>query len=271
MGLQSRRRGKALLLVLCIGMAALLLAGFRSGTDQDAVKASVAANKVHSGNDGVEQGLDLLAAAGRKITEADSALRLVLKYQGAYSGNSAESAEAAAALAEHLGLGRLERSEEDGHVTYRASAPLSTTGKASMLWSALDHESSYVIVTLETADLLKEASFRAAVKEAAKRMEDAGIGPEWNASLQGIAAGQDSPRETLLYAEQSIAAEISGLQAVEDYTDETTYSRSYSAPGLARYVQSGDHAVAMQTAVHRDGNTGKNRVTVGLPLITIEY
>lgn len=271
MGLRSKGRGKAILLVLCIGMAALLLAGFRSGADQEAVKAAAGVHQLQSESDGVEPGLELLAAAGRKVAAADSPLRLVLKWQGTYSGNTAESAEAAERLAEHLGLGPLDRSEEDGHETYRASASLSITGKTSMFWSVLDQESSYVIVTLETADLLKEASFSGAAVEAGTTMNTIGIQPEWNASLQGTAGSQEAPREALAYAERSVAAEIPGLRAVEDYMDETTYSRSYSVPGLARYVQSGSHTVAMQTAVHKDGNTGKNRVTIGMPLITIEY
>ncbi|MNP78674.1 hypothetical protein D3C76_1763460 [compost metagenome] len=57
----------------------------------------------------------------------------------------------------------------------------------------------------------------------------------------------------------------------ESYEDNTTYSRSYSVPGLERTVRSGRHALALQLAVHTNGNNNANRVTIGLPLITIEY
>ncbi|MEK5239654.1 YwmB family TATA-box binding protein [Paenibacillus sp. FSL L8-0470] len=271
MKLRNRGRGKATLALLFMCIAALLLAGFRSGAGGEAVTASAAADVIISEGAGLEQGLELLVTAGRKSTEPGSSLRLVLKWQGEYSGNAAESAKAAAGLAERLGLGTPEHSEEDGHTTFRAAASFNPSGKTSLFWSGIDQSRSYVIVTLETADLLKATAFQAAAQEAGVQMQAAGIEPEWNVSLQGVASTQGTPREALVHTEQAIAAAISGLQAVEDYEDETTYSRSYSVPGLARYVSSGKHAVAMQTAVHKNGNNNSNRVTIGLPLITIEY
>lgn len=82
MKLRNRGRGKATLALLFMCIAALLLAGFRSGAGGEAVTASAAADVIISEGAGLEQGLELLVTAGRKSTEPGSPLRLVLKWQG---------------------------------------------------------------------------------------------------------------------------------------------------------------------------------------------
>lgn len=262
----GQKKGKMVLLLLCLSMAVVLLAGFRSGADQPA-----AAGTVSSGAAGLPESLALLAEVGQEVTVTGSPLRLVLKWQGEYSGDSTKSAAAAGLLAGQLGLGQVKTSEEDGHVTYKAAGLQAAGSKLSMFWSELGQGSSYVIVTAETRDLLKAEGFQAIAEEAGERMLAAGITPEWNASLQGVASAQGASLEALIQAEDAIAGRLFGLEAVESYEDETTHSRSYTVPGLKRYVNSGDHTVALQAAVHTNGNDNSNRVTIGLPLITIEY
>jgi hypothetical protein len=252
-------------------MLVLLLAGFRSGADQEPVISSGDAATESSDPAAMAQSLKLLTSVGQEVTAAGSPLRLVLKWQGAYSGDAADSVREADLLAEHLGLGKAAASEEDGHVTYRASGFRDSYSKLSMFWSEIGENSSYVIVTVETQDLMKAATFQTAAQEAGTMMQNIGISPEWNASLQGVTSLQDSPREALVQLQGTIAGRLSGLKAVEGYEDETTYSRSYSVPGLERFVYSGDHKLALQAAVHKNGNDNSNRVTIGLPLITIEY
>lgn len=273
MGLGNRGQGKGQMTLLILGMCmlVLLLAGFRSGAGQETVNTSAAA--AHSSSDpaALPQSLDLLAAVGQEVTAADSPLRLVLKWQGEYSGNAADALRDADLLAEQLGLGKAESSEEDGHVTYRASGSRDSYSKISMFWSELGPDSSYVIVTVESPDLLKATAFQTAAQEAGMLMQAAGITPEWNAAIQGVDLLQGSPREALVHVQGTIDGRLSGLQALEDYEDEMTYSRSYSAPDLERFVNSGAHKIALQAAVHKNGNDNTNRVTIGLPLITIEY
>lgn len=273
MGLGSRRQGKGKMTLLIFGMCALvlLLAGFRSGADQEPMESSAAAGAVSSDPAALPESLELLASIGREVTATGSPLRLVLKWQGAYSGDAADSVRDANLLAEHLGLAKAEASEEDGHATYRASGFRDSYSKISMFWSELGPDSSYVIVTVETRDLVKAAAFQTVAEEAGTLMQAAGITPEWNASLQGVASLQDSPQEALIHIEGTIAGRLSGLKSVEQYEDETTYSRSYSVPGLERFVNSGNHRIALQAAIHKNGNDNSNRVTIGLPLITIEY
>lgn len=273
MGMLSRGRGKGkmMLLILSMSMLLILLAGFRSEAEQSTTAAPTAADYASSDLTGLPQSLELLALAGQEVTAADSPLRLVLKWQGEYSGNTADSFKDADMLAEQLGIEKTEASEEDGHRTYRASGTVDSYSNISLFWSELGPETSYVIVTVETLDLRKAVDFQSVAEKAGTIMLAAGIHAEWNVSLQGLASLQGSPRETVAHIEKTLASRLSGLTAVENYKDDATYSSSYSVPGIERYVNSGEHKLALQAAVHKNSNDDSNRVTIGLPIITIEY
>ncbi|GGF61303.1 hypothetical protein GCM10010912_03150 [Paenibacillus albidus] len=268
---KGKGKGKLTLLIFCMSVAVLLLAGFRSGADQPTAGVPAATDTASLGVAELQKSLALLSSAGQEVTAAGSPLRLVLKWQGEYSGDSDSFKNASDMLAEQLGLGKIEAREEDGHATYRASGSQDAYSKISMFWSQLGSDSSYVIVTVETRDLLKADTFQAAAEEAGTLMFSAGITPEWNASLQGTAKAQSGPDTALFSIEQSIQEQLPGMNPAESYEDDTTYSRSYSVPDLERVVSSGNHLIALQLAVHKDGNNNTNRVTLGLPLITIEY
>lgn len=220
------------------------------------------------------------AAFGTKalsITEATTAAPAVSKAdataeaQTLSPATSADSSAAAARLADQLGLGKLMTSEEDGHVTYRASRPLDSASTISLFWSEMGQGTSYVIVTVETQDLLQAAGFQAAAAYAGAQVLAAGITPQWNASLQGMSSLQGSPREALERVQGTIAERLNGLEPAESYGDVATYSRTYSVKDAQRVVNSGEHRIALQAAVHQNSNDSSNRVTIGLPLITIEY
>lgn len=304
MGNKGIRRGpgKGTLLLTGLCLAAVLLAGFRSAgaagettsaLDTVSSHPSATAAAVHTpsqaaysiiptqtstkatadtGTDGLADALERMAGLGGTATLPDSPLRLVLKWQGEYgTGTSGVStAEAAQSLAAKLGLGTVSRSDEDGHMTSRAAAALAGA-QATLFWSELGGGRSYVIVTFETADLQNAPELPAAAEAAGRQMHQAGIAAEWNASLQGTAKAQSGPEAALLSIEQSIQEQLAAMKPEESYEDDTTYSRSYSVPGLERAVSSGSHSIALQLAVHKDGNHNTNRVTLGLPLITIEY
>ncbi len=307
----SRGAGKGAILLIGLVIAAVLMAGFRSPEAAgSSVHLSSAAVDGHAGSGsavhpvfrqagfsnllqaqvrpssaaahgasspagaddkGLAGSLSMLTTLGRAATLPDSPLQLVLKWQGETSGASGASAgDAAERLAGKLGLGKVSTSDEDGHMTSRAAAVLAGA-KVSLFWSELGGGRSYVIVTFETADLRQTPELPAAAASAGQKLLQAGIAAEWNASLQGAAKEQGGAENALFSIEQSIQEQLPGMNPEESYEDDTTYSSSYSVPGLERTVRSGSHALALQLAVHTNGNTNTNRVTIGLPLITIEY
>lgn len=273
MGNRGQSKGMLVLAGLCV--AVMLLSGFRStgtagGNGLEDVSAASAVTASSAGAGELEDSLALLTTLGREASAPGAPLRLVLKWQGEYSGEASADATVQN-LSSRLGLGEVSISDEDGHLTSRSSAELSGGAQVSLFWSELGGGRSYCIVTFETADLMRSPELPAAADEAGKAMLQAGIAAAWNVSLQAPAKEQSGPQAALLATEQTLAAQLPGIHAEENYADETTSSRSYSVPGLQRTVSSGGHELALQLAVHRDGNEDRNRVTLGLPLITIEY
>lgn len=266
---QGSKRAKLVLFLICL-ILVFILAGFRKVEDRGITNTAVASHFA-SGVAGLQHSIELLTAASKEVTEAGSPLRLVLKWQGTYGGGTAESAKEAGLLAENLGMGKTRASDEEGHATLRAFVTRDAFTKVSMFWSGLEQGGSYVIVTLETSDLLNTTMFTAEAEQAGQLLQTAGISPVWNVSLQGEASLQEPPQEALSRIERIIAGQFAGLKAEEDYEDDTTVCRSYSVPGLILSVSSGDHRIALQTAIHKNDNNYRNRITLGLPLITIEY
>lgn len=292
--MKNRGTSKGTLLLIGLCTAAILLAGFRSvgaaGTQdslmgvaptaassagQAALHASAQVPSQEFPSEeaynpaGPATSLALLTSLGREAVLPGSPLRLVFKWQGEYSG-AVPTVDILQSLAAKLGLGAVSRADENGHMTSRAAATLAGA-HVSLFWSELGEGRSYVILTLETADLLKSPELPAAAERAGRELAQAGIAAEWNASLQGTAKHQGKPQAALFSIEQAINTRLQGINAAESYEDESTYSRSYSVPGLERTVSSGSHKLALQVAVHTNGNNNTNRVTLGFPLITIEY
>ncbi|MFC3747944.1 YwmB family TATA-box binding protein [Paenibacillus sp. GCM10012306] len=278
----NKGAGKATLLVLCLSLAVILVAGFINEAEAESIKEVATAHTVATGADvtnsdgvsGLQDSLSLLESVGQRATQPGTPLRLVLKWQGEYSGRDAVSPAgpvSAAELAKGLGLGTPTAVQEHGHLTYRATSSLTENALISLFWSELGEGHSYVIATLETADLTKAGDWQSQALQMGKLMLDNGIDAEWNASLQGTAKEQGQPKEALLVTEKNLAAQVPGLAEAESYEDDATYSRSYTVPGLERFVVSGNHKLAMQAAVHRDDINNENRITIGFPLITIEY
>ncbi|KTD84953.1 YwmB family TATA-box binding protein [Paenibacillus etheri] len=255
-GRKSGIRGTLLVLILCC--TAILLAGFRGEGEKESQIAQL------------KKSLPLLTSLGKSVTVPGSPLRLVLKWQGEYDGDGLEASVTATNLSDVLGLGETSREAGGEHLTYRSAADRAGF-QTTMFWSELGNGRSYVIVTLETPDLLNAPDLQAEAEEAGAKLRKIGITAEWNTSLQGAAKEQEGPQKALLLTEQNMHAQLPELKVQESYEDETTASHSYSTSALLHSVMSGSHKIVLQTAIHQDIKEGSNRVTIGFPLITIEY
>ncbi|WP_309121955.1 hypothetical protein [Paenibacillus sp.] len=58
---------------------------------------------------------------------------------------------------------------------------------------------------------------------------------------------------------------------VEGYEDGTTFSYSYRAPTFSASVGEGDGSIHLMAAAHLDTETGLWRLTLGTPVVMIEY
>ncbi|KAA9008665.1 hypothetical protein F4V43_00615 [Paenibacillus spiritus] len=262
---QDRRSGAvsgAVWLMLAVLVAAAFWGigpGSRAGAESGGAEREAA---------GLPAALERLAALGRSAAAEGAPLRLVVKWQGEYDGPAGD--RAAASLAAALNLRLVSQGEEDGHRTLRCGSAEDGV-RVSLFWSELAGGSHYAIVTLETRDLAAAPGLPAAAAEAGAAMAAAGVRAEWNAAIQGESRKQGTPEEAAAGAEGVLAKLLPGSEALEQYEDAATVSRSYRVPGLERTVPGSKGELAAQIAVHRSSGDGRERVTIGLPLITVEY
>lgn len=202
----------------------------------------------------------------------DQPVRVVVKWQGSWDGSGGEGAEAAAQkLSQSLQLSPINELMENGHTTYRVIDEKNAVN-IRFNWQEISADQSYVIIQLEAGDPAQWSNLSDLQEQYGQKMRESGIEAEWNASLQGNANGHDkvNAADTMNRIEGNLQNTMEAVQK-ETYEDATTVSNAYQVPSLTSRVRSGNTWLNLQVAVHEDDMSGKNRVTIGLPMITIEY
>ncbi|NQX64398.1 YwmB family TATA-box binding protein [Paenibacillus qinlingensis] len=97
-----------------------------------------------------------------------------------------------------------------------------------------------------------------------------GIQGMWNVMIQGSAAEDlslsNDPKEFLAELVQAYKGNV-----VERYEDGTTFSASLVSSEFEASIRSGNQKVNVQIALHLDTTSGLWRLTIGTPIITMEY
>ncbi len=246
---------------------------------------NVVADKQASEVAGLEQ---LLHTAGVVINEADE---WVIKWQ---AGGKGDAHAHAAKLAVELELAAPVKVRQTGHDVYRSEG---TVGSAKKEIEVLlnvadtDHDGYYIIVQLSGGADMDRQSLLAWQGQVEEAMTGLGLKASWNMSVQGklskMTGGNDKEittdsssaaqagveikaGERLAAMEAKLSLELDVIE-VERYEDTATTSISYEASDLPLEIQSGSHLLNMQLAVHQVSGQDDARITVGFPIITIEY
>lgn len=227
----------------------------------------------------------LLHTADSVIDRAD---RWVIKWQAEGKGDAYTQA---AKLAVELNLGVPVYDLQTGHTVYRSEATIGgSESPVGMLLNVADtyNNSYYVIVQLSGGASLDRQALLALHGQVNNALTESGVKANWNMSVQGMMqegnveslhteasnAFQDGVEtkagKQLAVMEAKLSQDLN-MTAVERYDDEATTSVSYEAAELPLQIQSGSHMLNMQLAVHQVSGQDEARITVGFPVITIEY
>lgn len=210
------------------------------------------------------------------IDTADSMIdnvdRLIIKWQGEGRGDAQAQA---ALLASHLGLEQPVRVRQTGHDVYRSELVVNeATGVAGMLVNVIETGDNgyYAIVQLSGDAQTDRKALMTLHEEVDQLLVDSGMKATWNMSVQGTAvtATEHDASQQLELIEEQLSTKVD-ITSVERYTDVASASVSYEAAELPLSIKSGSHMLNMQLAVHQVGEEVDNRITVGFPVITIEY
>ncbi|WP_413373556.1 YwmB family TATA-box binding protein [Paenibacillus taichungensis] len=201
-------------------------------------------------------------------TAIDHVERLVIKWQGEGRGDAKEQAEL---LAHRLGLQQPERVVQTGHDVYRSERVADAQHTGILVNVVVTGEKEYyAIIQLSGNEYTDQRLLTTLHEQVSRLLTDSGMKAAWNFAVQGTDATESGASSQLQQIEEQLSGDMD-MQAIERYTDNSTASVSYEASDLPIAIKSGAHHLNMQLAVHQDDEKGTTRVTVGFPVITIEY
>ncbi|MGM1021996.1 MAG: YwmB family TATA-box binding protein [Bacillota bacterium] len=206
------------------------------------------------------------------LTVSDQALgtldKVVVKWQGDWTSYGEDPADMAAQIANQLNIPAVSRVEENGHTVYRS---VGSSGELKIRLNVMEQLAGqwYMVVQLESSNAGREQLIRLH-KLCAEQLAAVGVQAVWNTSIQHSLHSNEPVDQLIKLTETRLAGSLS-MKAKERYTDATTVAVSYEAAKLPLAVQSGEHLVHMQMALHEDEEHQDTRITIGFPLITIEY
>lgn len=230
----------------------------------------------------------LLHTADEVIKHAD---QWVIKWQFAGHGDARTQAVKLAAVLE---LVAPVQDVQTGHDVYRSEGKAGGSESPIRLLlnvASTEQNEFYVIVQLSGEPKLDRQTLLASHKQVGEAMNKIGLQASWNMSVQGklsemsegndVTSTEDTSGLVQAGVERKAGEQLVALEAklshkldmteIERYEDAATASVSYQATELPLEIQSGSHLLNMQLAVHQVSGQDDARVTVGFPVITIEY
>lgn len=280
-----KMRLQIIVMMLLLCGAAGMMAGFAGTTESNrnesaphAREASTSASdgtgeKDIDGTTGVgvaaESDLTLLTTLGQEHMEPSAMLTVKIQGEMINSVLKDQAKTAAEQLARTMGLSGITTSQLQGNEVFQAEGFLSGVS-VHLDWALTKEGHSYIRAMLVGEAAGQTREMMALQQQIQEMMKQTGIPNTWNASIQGYATETASVDATMAQVEEAAAQKLS-LRSVEDYADDKTQSRSYEVPSLGAFVMSGDTPIHMQIAVHEDSMKKSSRITIGFPVITIEY
>ncbi|MEF2968451.1 YwmB family TATA-box binding protein [Paenibacillus sp. M1] len=222
---------------------------------------------------------DKLLALGKELIGEE--IQGTVKWQGEWNTLLAPE-EAAGALSSRLGFSAMQRDLVQDHTVYYSTGSVQRI--ASKLTVTLIGEGEYyVVLRMEGQGQPALAEMNSQMSIYGESLADEGVVVRWNAALQGnleetaidsFGQDNDEDRGSLEARIQNVESYVSRelkLEPLENYNEVETVSRTYSVPGFPVKVASGERQVALQIAVHRNAETGQEEISIGSPLLTVEY
>lgn len=198
----------------------------------------------------------------------DQVERMIIKWQGQGTGSAEEQA---VRLSKQLGLPQPVLARQTGHDVYRSEIQAEGERAGILVNAVVTEDNGYYVIVQLAGNRSTELSELISLHEQVDQLlANSEVEATWNLAVQGTGATDASGSNQLEETEAKLSGQL-GMHAVERYTDDNTVSVSYRVPELPTAIQSGSDVLNMQIAVHQDQDKGSNRITLGFPVITIEY
>ncbi|PZE19793.1 YwmB family TATA-box binding protein [Paenibacillus xerothermodurans] len=198
---------------------------------------------------------------------------VIIKHTSAYHpfGSKNEFMEMGERISHHFNIAspHTQLVQNNDHLLYQAELLGADGVQRTILWIGFQDGSSQLTATAKVDHSEEMRALQQVQNDMTAQLEALDVTPDWCVTIQGAAKVTDT-RQELLFSKL-----FERLQAAEigRYQDAGSVSVSYHVPTLSQSNSAiGDaDAMNLQVAVHRDSMTLKQRVTIGMPAISIEY
>lgn len=200
-------------------------------------------------------------------------LTATIKWQGTWN-TLLSPEEAVGALTSRLGFQIAHVEDVQGHNVYSSfnkegnvHSKLTVTPQGAGMF--------YVMLRMEAISPEQLAELTELQRSYGELLIDEGVAVHWNGALQGKAnhdffSPNVSESSIINTIEKHVAQELN-MRQVESYDDMGTASRTYEVEGWPITVFSGPHKVSLQLGVHFNSGEDVYEISVGSPLLTVEY
>lgn len=220
--------------------------------------------------------MNSILSIGEQVS--DGPLHVIVKWQGSWV-KSLSSQEGAIKLSSALGLSAPVSTIVQDHEVYVAEG--NNEGfDVKLSVTPQDAGELYVVLRFETDADVGNKVLPSIQTQYGETLANEGVEITWNAAIQTELQHGDelddvkSPLEfsmaTIHELEQIIGERIM-LTPLEIYEDDTTASRTYTVSEFPVYALSKKDQVGMQIAVHTEFSTKVQQISIGSPVLTIEY
>lgn len=229
--------------------------------------------------------LEKILTVGENLMQGD--MQATVKWQGEWqTGLSLEAA--AKVLADRLGLANLYAEQvHERDVFYAEGTAGDIHGKLAI--TSQTEGLHYVVVRLENQSMAGLAQLAENGAGYGEALLKEGVRVKWNAALQGAAFAEENadsaptadgyyeggiqgfPANTAFETMEFHVKKWLELRHVEGFEDERTISRSYAVEEFPIKVQSAGQNIGLQLALHWNTEANRYDVSIGSPLLTVEY
>jgi hypothetical protein len=157
---------------------------------------------------------------------------------------------------------------ENGRFNYATSVTDQGGRSRSLALTGADGRAYIVVESRWRHPFKLEASAGDWLQLAEHWLKRIGVAPQWTMNAQGMSAANVDSADL---APNDLPPVGINASLVESYADGGTVSRTYYAREIQATASSGGRKVNLQTSLQHLTGGEKPRVTIGIPLITIEY
>ena len=139
----------------------------------------------------------------------------------------------------------------------------------TVLYASVKQEAESTVVVMQLHSTMLEAneSYARWFTTLDQAWERLGLDANWRVNLQATLSTERTSEDVWAMLQH----EGAGEEPIGEYREGGTVSRTYKAPFMFASVTADAQTVRLQAAVHQSSEDHSYRVTLGSPLITIEY